>query len=179
MICVTGDLGAAYLGLTLLEREKQIYLENPNIQPDLEGEKYVVGRLLKPEARKDIVEFFGEKSLLPTSMIDVSDGLSSEVLHICKDSSVGAVIYEDKVPIAEETKQAAFKFNLDPTACALSGGEDYELLFTVRQEDYDKIKDNPDISIIGYITEAEEGVHILTKGGNKFPLTAQGWNAFK
>lgn len=179
LICVTGDLGAAYLGLTLLEREKQIYLENPNIQPDLEGEKYVVGRLLKPEARKDIGEFFAEKSLLPTSMIDVSDGLSSEVLHICKDSSVGAVIYEDKVPIAEETKQAAFKFNLDPTACALSGGEDYELLFTVRQEDYDKIKDNPDISIIGYITEAEEGVHILTKGGNKFPLTAQGWNAFK
>ena len=179
LLCVSGDLGAAYLGLTLLEREKQIYLENPNIQPDLEGEKYIVGRILKPEARKDLIQFFQEASLVPTSMIDVSDGLSSEALHICKDSQVGCVIYEEKIPIGEETKQAAFKFNLDPTACALSGGEDYELLFTVRQEDYDKIKDNADISIIGYITNAGEGAHILTKGGKKHALTAQGWNAFK
>ncbi len=179
LVCVSGDLGAAYLGLTLLEREKQIYLENPNIQPDLEGEKYIVGRILKPEARKDITQFFEEVKLLPTAMIDVSDGLSSEVLHLCKEGNVGCVIYEEKIPIAEETRQAAFKFNLDPTACALSGGEDYELLFTVSQNDYDKIKDNPDISIIGYITEVEEGVHILTKGGKKHPLTAQGWNAFK
>lgn len=179
LLCVSGDLGAAYLGLTLLEREKQIYLDNPNIQPDLEGEKYIVGRILKPEARKDMIQFFNEAQFLPTSMIDVSDGLSSEILHICKQSSIGCVLYEDKIPIGEETKQAAFKFNLDPTACALSGGEDYELLFTVKQDDYDKIKDNTDISIIGYITDVEEGANIFTRGGSKHPITAQGWNAFK
>jgi thiamine-monophosphate kinase len=179
LLCVTGDLGAAFIGLTLLEREKQIFLENPNIQPDLEGEKYVVGRILKPEARKDMVKFFEEEKITPTAMIDVSDGLSSEILHICKQSKVGCILYEEKIPIAEETRQAAFKFNLDPTACALSGGEDYELLFTVSQEDYNKIKDNPDISIIGYLTLEEEGAHILTKGGGKHAITAQGWNAFK
>lgn len=179
LLCVSGDLGAAYLGLTLLEREKQIYLENPQVQPDLEGEKYIVGRILKPEARKDIIRFFEQSDIMPTSMIDVSDGLSSEILHLCKQGSVGCVLYEEKIPIEEETRQAAFKFNLDPTACALSGGEDYELLFTVRQDDYDKIKDNTSISIIGYITSAEEGAHILTKGGTKHPITAQGWNAFK
>ena len=179
LLCVSGDLGAAYLGLTLLEREKQIFLENPKIQPDLEGEKYIVGRILKPEAQKDIVGFFEEKELMPTSMIDVSDGLSSEILHICKQSKVGCVLYEEKIPIEEETRQAAFKFNLDPTACALSGGEDYELLFTVKQEDYDKIKDNPAISTIGYITPEEEGAYIFTKGGGKHAITAQGWNAFK
>jgi thiamine-monophosphate kinase len=179
LLCVTGDLGAAFIGLTLLEREKQIFLENPNIQPDLEGEKYVVGRILKPEARKDTVKFFEEEKITPTAMIDVSDGLSSEILHICKQSKVGCILYEEKIPIAEETRQAAFKFNLDPTACALSGGEDYELLFTVSQEDYNKIKDNPDISIIGYLTLEEEGAHILTKGGGKHAITAQGWNAFK
>jgi thiamine-monophosphate kinase len=179
LLCVSGDLGAAFLGLTLLEREKQIFLENPNIQPDLEGEKYIVQRILKPEAGKDIISFFEEKNLMPTSMIDVSDGLSSEILHICRQSKVGCVLYEEKIPIEEETRQAAFKFNLDPTACALSGGEDYELLFTVSQDDYDKIKDNPAISIIGYITLEEEGANILTKGGGKHAITAQGWNAFK
>jgi thiamine-monophosphate kinase len=179
LVCVTGDLGAAYLGLTLLEREKQIFLENPKVQPDLEGEKYIVGRILKPEAQKDIIGFFEEKELMPTAMIDVSDGLSSEILHICKQSKVGCVLYEEKIPIEEETRQAAFKFNLDPTACALSGGEDYELLFTVKQDDYDKIKDFPAISIIGYITPEDEGAHILTKGGGKHAITAQGWNAFK
>ena len=179
LLCVSGDLGAAYLGLTLLEREKQIFLENPKIQPDLEGEKYIVGRILKPEARKDIIKFFEEEKIMPTSMIDVSDGLSSEILHICKQSKVGCVLYEEKIPIAEETRQAAFKFNLDPTACALSGGEDYELLFTVKQEDYNKIKDNADISIIGYLTLEEEGANILTKGGGRHAITAQGWNAFK
>lgn len=179
LLCVSGDLGAAYLGLTLLEREKQIYLESPGVQPDLEGEKYIVGRLLKPEARKDIVQFFAEKELRPTAMIDVSDGLSSEILHLCKQSNLGCVLYEEKIPVAEETKMAAFKFNLDPTACALSGGEDYELLFTVNQEDYNKVIANPDISIIGYMVEAEQGSHILTKGGNKHPITAQGWNALK
>ncbi|MER3472307.1 MAG: thiamine-phosphate kinase [Chitinophagaceae bacterium] len=179
LLCVTGDLGAAYLGLTLLEREKKIFLENPKVQPDLEGEKYVVGRLLKPEARKDIVAYFAEEGIVPTAMIDVSDGLSSEILHICKQSAVGCVLYEEKIPIEEETKLAAFKFNLDPTACALSGGEDYELLFTIAQDDYEKIKDNAAISVIGYLTDAEAGAHIITKGGSKHPITAQGWNALK
>jgi len=179
LLCVSGDLGAAFLGLTLLEREKKIYLENPQIQPDLENEKHIVGRILKPEARKDIIEFFAEKNILPSSMIDVSDGLSSEILHICKQSNAGCVLYEEKIPIAEETKMAAFKFNLDPTACALSGGEDYELLFTVKQDDYETISQNENISVIGYITDVEAGANIFTKGGNKFPITAQGWNAFK
>lgn len=179
LLCVSGDLGAAYLGLTILEREKKIYIENPSIQPDLEGEKYVIGRILKPEARKDIVDFFAANDLMPTSMIDVSDGLSSEILHICKQSKVGCVLYEEKIPVAEETKSAAFKFTLDPTACALSGGEDYELLFTIRQDDYDKTEVNSDISVIGYITDEEAGVHIISKGGAKHVLTAQGWNPFE
>ena len=179
LLCVTGDLGGAYLGLTLLEREKQIFLENPKIQPDLEGEKYIVGRILKPEARKDVIEFFANNNLQPTAMIDVSDGLSSEILHICKQSNVGCVLYEEKIPIAEDTKMAAFKFNLDPTACALSGGEDYELLFTISQDHYDIISKNADISVIGYITDEEAGAHIFTKGGTKHPIIAQGWNAFK
>lgn len=179
LLCVTGDLGAAYLGLLLLEREKRIYLENPKIQPDLEGETYIVGRILKPEARVDVIDFFAKAGIAPTSMIDVSDGLSSEILHLCKQSSVGCVLYEEKIPIAEETRAAAFKFNLDPTACALSGGEDYELLFTLKQDDYDKISGNSDISVIGYLTDEEAGAHIITKGGSKHVLTAQGWNAFK
>ena len=179
LLCVSGDLGAAFLGLTLLEREKKIFLENPKIQPDLEGEKYIVGRILKPEARKDIIEFFAQNTIQPTAMMDISDGLGSEILHICKQSNVGCALYEDKIPISEETKLAAFKFNLDPTASALSGGEDYELLFTVNQDDYEVISKNTDISIIGYITDEEAGCNIFTKGGNKFPITAQGWNAFK
>lgn len=179
LLCVTGDLGAAYLGLTLLEREKQIYLDNPKIQPDLEGEKYIVGRILKPEARLDVVEFFAKDNVQPTAMIDISDGLSSEILHICKNSNVGAVLYEEKIPIAEDTKLAAFKFNLDPTACALSGGEDYELLFTLAQDDYEKIAKNSDLTVVGYITDAEAGAHIITKGGSKHAITAQGWNAFQ
>lgn len=179
LLCVSGDLGAAYLGLTLLEREKKIFLENPAIQPDLEGEKYIVGRILKPEVRRDIVGFFKDNKLVPTAMIDVSDGLSSEILHLCKQSNAGCVLYEDRIPVADETRQAAFKFNLDPTLCALSGGEDYELLFTVRQEDYERIKENEEISVIGYMTGPEEGAHLFTKGGNKHPITAQGWNAFK
>jgi thiamine-monophosphate kinase len=149
------------------------------VQPDLEEEKYIIGRLLKPEARKDIVDFFASANILPSAMIDISDGLSSEILHICNQSKVGCVLYEEKIPIAEETKLAAFKFNLDPTACALSGGEDYELLFTVKQDDYDLISKNTDISVIGYITDEEAGTHIITKGGSKYPITAQGWNALK
>lgn len=179
LLCVSGDLGAAYLGLVLLEREKQIYLENPKVQPDLEGERHIVGRILKPDARVDVVDFFATSHVQPTAMIDVSDGLSSEILHLCRQSGVGCVLYEEKIPIAEETKLAAFKFNMDPTACALSGGEDYELLFTVKQDDYEKIASNADISVIGYMTDEEAGAHIITKGGSKHPLTAQGWNAFK
>jgi thiamine-monophosphate kinase len=179
LLCVSGFLGGAFLGLTLLEREKQIYLENPQIQPDLEGEKFVVGKLLKPEARKDIIEFFENASIVPTAMMDVSDGLSSEILHICKQSEVGCVLYEEKIPVHEESRQAAFKFGMDPTACALSGGEDYELLFTLKQDDYDKLVLNEQISVIGYMTEAAQGAHILTKGGNKYAITAQGWNAFE
>ena len=179
LLCVSGDLGAAYIGLLFLEREKKIYLENPQIQPDLENESYVIGRLLKPEARKDIIDFFEKNEILPTAMMDISDGLSSEVLHITRQSKMGAIIYEDKLPIADEMKSAAFKFEIDPTACALSGGEDYELVFTIRQADYDKIALNEEISIVGYVTEPEQGVHILTKGGNRYPVTAQGWNAFQ
>ncbi|WP_439504755.1 thiamine-phosphate kinase [Sediminibacterium sp.] len=178
LICVSGDVGGAYLGLTLMEREKKIYQENPNIQPDLEDESYIVGKLLKPEARKDIIEFFASNQIVPTSMMDVSDGISSEVLHICKQSNLGARVYEEKLPIADASRKAAFKFGLDPTICALNGGEDYELIFTIAQEDHDKIVLNEEISVIGYITDLEEGVKLLTKGGNQYDLKAQGWNAF-
>jgi thiamine-monophosphate kinase len=179
LLCVSGDLGAAYLGLTLLEREKQIYLESPQLQPDLEGQTYIIGRQLKPEARRDIIDFLQEQDIQPTAMMDVSDGLSSEILHICKQSNLGVVLYEEKIPIASETKEMALKFSLDPTAAALSGGEDYELLFTMKQADYDKIVLSEQISVIGYMTDIGEGAHILTKGGNKFKLVAQGWNAFQ
>lgn len=179
LVCVSGDLGGAYVGLLFLEREKKIFLESPGVQPDLEGEAYVVGRLLKPEARKDIIEFFEKETITPTSMMDISDGLSSELLHICKQSQLGCVLYEDKLPIADATRQAAFKFELDPTACALSGGEDYELLFTIPQADYDKLVLNEQISVVGYMTEAEQGAHIITKGGSKHAITAQGWNHLK
>jgi thiamine-monophosphate kinase len=179
LLCVSGDLGGAYIGLLFLEREKKIYLENPNIQPDLESESYVIGRLLKPEARKDIIEFFEKEQVIPNSMMDISDGLSSEILHICNQSDLGCLIYEERLPIAEEMKNAAYKFQIDPTACALSGGEDYELLFTVGQNDYDKINLNEDISVIGYMTEREKGANIITKGESTYPITAQGWNAFK
>ena len=179
LICVSGDLGASYIGLLFLEREKKIYLESPGVQPDLEGEAYVVGRLLKPEARKDIIEFLAAQKIQPTSMMDISDGLSSEILHICKQSELGCVLYEEKIPIAEATKQAAFKFELDPTACSLSGGEDYELLFTIPQSEYDKLVLNEQISVIGYMTDAEQGAKLFTKGGSKYPITAQGWNHMK
>lgn len=179
LLCVSGDLGAAYVGLLFLEREKKIYMESPGVQPDLEGESYVIGRLLKPEARKDIVEFFAKEEIQPTAMIDISDGLSSEILHICKESALGCVLYEEKIPIAEEMKKAAFKFEIDPTACALSGGEDYELLFTIAQSDYEKFVLNEQISVVGYMTEPDQGAHIITKGGGKHAITAQGWNHLK
>jgi thiamine-monophosphate kinase len=178
LLCCTGDLGAAYIGLILLEREKKIFLENPQIKADLEGEKYVIGRLLKPEARKDLIGFFQDAELTPTAMMDISDGLSSEILHICRQSELGCVLYEEKIPIAEDTRNAAYKFELDPTACALSGGEDYELLFTIPQSEHDKLVLNEQVSVIGYMTEPEKGKKIITKGGNTFDITAQGWNAF-
>jgi len=178
LICVSGDLGGAFLGLTLMEREKKIFLENPKVQPDLENEDYIVGRLLKPEARKDIIEFFEKNNIMPTSMMDISDGLSSEVLHLCKESNLGCRIYEEKIPIHDLARKAAFKFGLDPTVCALNGGEDYELIFTLKQEDYDKITLNEEIAVVGYMDELEEGTKLLTKGGNTFDITAQGWNAF-
>lgn len=178
LICVSGDLGGAFLGLTLLEREKKIFAET-GAQPDLENQAYIVGRLLKPEARKDVIEYFAKHDIVPTSMMDISDGLSSELMHICKQSNTGCVIYEDKLPLNEESKAFAYKLELDPTACALSGGEDYELLFTISQADYEKINANNGLSIIGYITEPAEGKHIITRGGNKHELVAQGWNHLK
>ncbi len=179
LICVSGDLGGAYVGLLFLEREKKIYLESPGVQPDLEGETYVVGRLLKPEARRDIIEFLATNEVKPTAMMDISDGLSSEVLHLCKDSNLGCILYEYKIPVHDEMKLAAYKFEIDPTACALSGGEDYELLFTIPQGEYDKLVLNEQISVIGYMTDAAEGSQIITKGGGKHPVTAQGWNHLK
>lgn len=178
LICVTGDLGASYLGLQLLKREKQIFLENQAIEPDLEDDEYLVRRHLKPEARKDIIHFFDDAGLLPTSMIDISDGLSSDLLHICTSSKVGCEIYEGQVPLTEETYQRAIKFNLDPITCALSGGEDYELLFTIDNRDESKIADNDQITVIGQVTESDIGCVLITKGGNRHPLTAQGWNHF-
>ncbi len=177
LICVSGELGSAFLGLTLLEREKKIFAET-GAQPDLEGQAHIVGRLLKPEARKDIIEYFAESELIPTSMIDISDGLSSDIMHICNKSKTGCILYEDKFPFNDEAKEFAYKLQLDPTACALSGGEDYELLFTVSQADYEKIKINPAVSVIGYMTPETEGMHLLTRGGNKHPLVAQGWNHY-
>lgn len=179
LLCVSGDLGGAYVGLQLLEREKQIFLENPNIQPDLEGKDYIVERQLKPESRKDIVELFETYGIQPHAMIDVSDGLASEIIHICKASNVGCKLYEEKIPIDPMTYETAREFGLDPTVCALSGGEDYELLFTVPQEQYDKVKNQLDISIIGYITEENGGCEMVSKSGHVHSLKAQGWNAFK
>lgn len=179
LLCVTGDLGGAYVGLQLLEREKQIFLENPNVQPDLEEKDYIVERQLKPEARKDIVKLFETYAIKPNAMIDISDGLASEILHICKASKVGCKLYEDKLPIDPMTYDTAREFGLDPTVCALSGGEDYELLFTIPQDQYDKVKNQLDITIIGYITEENAGCEMISKSGHVHPIKAQGWNAFK
>jgi len=179
LICVSGFLGGAYLGLQILEREKKIFLENPGVQPDLEGKSHIVGRILKPEARVDIVSWLEENEILPTSMIDISDGLSSELLHLCRQSNTGCLLYEDKIPVHEEARQTAFEFQIDPTACALSGGEDYELLFTIPQSDYEKIARNEQISVIGYMTGAGEACELETRQGNRHRLIAQGWNAFR
>ena len=179
LICITGDLGAAFLGLQILEREKQLYLSNPGIQPQLEGKDYLIGRQLKPEARRDMVEAFAKNKLVPTAMIDISDGLASELFHICTQSGVGAFLEESGVPIHPDAQLQALEFQLDPITCALSGGEDYELLFTIAPADVDKVKYLPDIYIAGEIVEAKEGIQLHTTGGNIHPITAQGWKHFK
>jgi thiamine-monophosphate kinase len=179
LLCVSGDLGGAYVGLQILEREKLIFLENPQIQPDLEGKDYIIERQLKPEARRDVVDLLAQLKIKPTSMIDVSDGLASEILHIATQSDKGVTIYEEKLPIDPITYETARELGLDPTVCALNGGEDYELLFTIKQADYDKLKNDVDISIIGHITDKNSGVKMISKSDVVHELKAQGWNAFK
>lgn len=177
LLCVSGDLGGAYMGLQVLEREKAVFKENPKLQPDLEGKDYILERQLKPEARKDIIELLRELKIQLTSMIDVSDGLSSEILHLCNESNTGVELYEEKIPIDPLTYETAREFNLDPTVCALSGGEDYELLFTIDLSDYEKIKNSMDISVIGHMTAPEKGKVMVSKSGTVHEITAQGWNA--
>ncbi len=179
LLCVSGDLGGAYVGLQILEREKRIFLENPQIQPDLEGKDYIIERQLKPEARRDVVDLLAQLKIKPTSMIDVSDGLASEILHIATQSDKGVTIYEEKLPIDPITYETARELGLDPSVCALNGGEDYELLFTIKQADYEKLKNDVDITIIGHITDKNSGVKMISKSDVVHELKAQGWNAFK
>lgn len=177
LIVVSGDLGAAYVGLQLLEREKHVYFNsNKQVQPDLDGHDYILERQLKPEARIDIKELLKQLDVKPSAMIDISDGLSSELLHICKASAVGCNVYEEKIPIDPTTHHTAREFNLDPTVCALNGGEDYELLFTISMNDFDKIKGNPNLTVIGHITDEAQGNNLITRSGAVYPLAAQGWN---
>jgi thiamine-monophosphate kinase len=178
IVCVTGDLGAAYLGLQLLEREKNVFMTNPDMQPELVDKEYLLQRQLRPEARMDFIYSLKELGVKPTSMIDVSDGLASEIIHICNASSCGATLYEDKLPIDQLTYNTAREFNIDPLTCMMNGGEDYELLFTINQKDLEKLKNHPDVTLIGHITDKESGVNIVTKGGNLAPVTAQGWKHF-
>ncbi len=179
LLVVTGDLGAAYLGLQVLEREKKVFEVNPNAQPDLEPYTYLVERQLKPEARKDIPSLLAELEVLPTAMIDISDGLSSEILHLCKESGVGCNLYEEKIPLDPQVIQTCEEFQLDSTTIALSGGEDYELLMTIRQEDFPKIKGNPNLTVIGHMTSPGDGAHLISRAEEKIPLIARGWNALK
>jgi thiamine-monophosphate kinase len=179
LLVVTGDLGAAYLGLQVLEREKQVFKVNPSSQPDLDAYTYLIERQLKPEARKDIVQLLIDLEVKPTSMIDISDGLSSEVLHLCKHSKLGCNLYEDKIPLDPQVIATCEEFNMDSTTIALSGGEDYELLFTVKQSDFPKVKANPHLSVIGHMTPEKEGVHLITRDNTKIPLIARGWNSIK
>jgi thiamine-monophosphate kinase len=179
LLVVSGDLGGAYMGLQVLEREKEVFKVNPNNQPDLEPYSYIVERQLKPEARKDIVHLLQQLEVQPTSMIDISDGLSSEILHLCKNSKVGCNLFEDKIPLDPTVISSCEEFKVDSTMIALSGGEDYELLFTVDQSAFLKIKGNPSLSIIGHMTQESEGAHLVTRAETKIPLTAQGWNSFE
>ncbi|MGB5237161.1 MAG: thiamine-phosphate kinase [Flavobacteriaceae bacterium] len=179
LLVVTGDLGAAYMGLQVLERENEVFKVNPQNQPDLTSYAYLIERQLKPEARKDMVELLEKLEVHPTSMIDISDGLSSEILHLCKNSEVGCNLYEDKIPLDPTVISACEEFRLDSTLVALSGGEDYELLFTIDQKEFLKIKGNPNLTVLGHITDKNEGTHLISRNDSKIPLTAQGWNAFE
>ncbi len=178
LICVSGDLGGAYAGLRVLERENEVFQKNPEIQPDLSPYRYITERQLKPEARGDVIKKLKEHNVIPTSMIDVSDGLSSELMHICKNSNKGCYIYEEKIPIADETKVFAEETLIPSTIFALNGGEDYELLFTIKQKDYDIVKNMPEISVIGHIEAPEKGLYLCTPDNKEIPLEAQGWNTF-
>ena len=179
LLVVTGDVGSAYMGLQVLEREKQVFLVNPNSQPDLDLYAYLVERQLKPEARTDVRTLFHALELKPTSMIDISDGLSSEIIHLCKSSKVGCNLYEDKLPIDPQLISVCEEFDIDSTTVAINGGEDYELLFTVKMEDFDKIKANPHFTIIGHMTQESEGIHLITRANAKIELRARGWNALE
>jgi thiamine-monophosphate kinase len=178
LLVVSGDLGGAYLGLQVLEREKEVFQANPSIQPDLDGHDYIIQRQLKPEARIDVIGILNELGVKPTSMIDISDGLASEIIHICSQSKVGCHIYDEKIPIDAKTSITALDFNLDPSTCALNGGEDYELLFTISQSDFEKINTNPNFSIIGHITNEKDGIYYIDKQGSAIELKAQGWRHF-
>ncbi|MGB5982667.1 MAG: thiamine-phosphate kinase [Nonlabens sp.] len=178
LLVVTGDLGAAYMGLQILEREKAVFKENPNNQPDIEAYSYLIERQLKPEARKDIPKLLEDLGVQPTSMIDLSDGLSSEIIHLCKSSNVGMTVYEEKIPLDPTVINACEEFSLDSTTIALSGGEDYELLFTIDQNDYDKIKANPNLTVIGHALPASSGMNLVTRGGEQIAIKAMGWNSF-
>ncbi|WP_299115596.1 thiamine-phosphate kinase [uncultured Winogradskyella sp.] len=179
LLVVSGDIGGAYMGLQVLEREKEVFKVNPNNQPDLSMYSYIVERQLKPEARKDIVELLHTLEVKPTSMIDISDGLSSEVIHLCKQSKVGVDVYENKIPLDPQVISTCEEFNIDSTTIALNGGEDYELLMTISQEDFPKIKGNPNLTVIGYMTEQDRGMHLVTRAEEKIPIIAKGWNALK
>jgi thiamine-monophosphate kinase len=179
LLVVSGDLGGAYMGLQVLEREKAVFKQDPNVQPDLTGHDYILQRQLKPEARKDVIALFKEMGLKPTSMIDISDGLASEAMHLARRSAVGVMIYDEKVPIAPETHRAARDFNLDPGTCALNGGEDYELLFTIAQHDYDKVKGSPHFTVVGHTTAKEAGCQLVDRQGGTHELRAQGWDALR
>jgi len=177
LLVVTGDIGAAYMGLQVLEREKQVFQVNPNSQPDLDAYTYLIERQLKPEARKDVRTLLHALEIKPTSMIDISDGLSSEIIHICKQSKVGCNLYEEKLPLDPQLISTCEEFNIDSTTVAINGGEDYELLFTIPLDNYDKIKGNPNFTVIGHITQESEGIHLITRADTKIPLKARGWNA--
>jgi len=179
LVCVSGDLGGAYMGLLVLEREKQVFAADPNMQPDLETHTYILERQLKPEARTDVIDLLSELEVLPSAMIDISDGLASEIFHICKDLDTGCTIYEEKIPIDHSTSEMANEFKIDPTTIALNGGEDYELLFTIKQDDYEKIKGHPDISVIGHITGKESGINLISRSGTSVPIEAQGWDGLR
>ena len=179
LLVISGDIGAAYLGLQVLEREKEVFKVNPKNQPELERYSYIIERQLKPEARKDIVTLLNDLKVQPTSMIDISDGLSSEVIHLCKQSEVGCDLYEEKIPLDPQVISTCEEFNIDSTTIALSGGEDYELLMTISQADYPKIKGNPNLTVIGHMTDKASGIHLVTRAQEKIPLVAQGWNGFK